>query len=86
MRLADFFKDLNAYQSEHHTSERCALHISWSLRTLLTPSGVGDEVFTQIPNKDLFALIREEIQPTSQREFRMLFTQDLKFFVKDDFE
>ena len=54
--------------------------------TLLTPSGVGDEAFTQIPNRDLFAIIREYIRPTSQGEFRILFMQDLSFFVKDYFE
>ncbi len=80
-----FFKELNAYQSQHNTSERGAPHISWALRTLLTPHGVSDEVFTQIPNKDLFALIREEIWHTSQNEFREHFIQDLKFYLKDTF-
>jgi hypothetical protein len=80
--ITRFFRDLNAY----HTSERGAPHLSWSVRTLLTPSGVSDEIFTQILNKDLFALIRREIRPASQGEFRILFTQDLKFFVKDNFE
>jgi hypothetical protein len=84
--VSKFFKDLNAYQSEHNTSERRAPHIMWSVRVLLTPSGVGDEAFTQIPNRDLFTLIREYIRPTSQGEFRTLFIPDLKFFVKENFQ
>ena len=83
--VSKFFKDLNSYQSEHNTTERGAPHIVWSVRVLLTPSGVGDEAFTQIPNRDLFTLIREYIKPTSQGEFRTLFAQDLKFFVKENF-
>ena len=55
--VSKFFKDLNSYQSEHNTCERGAPHISWSQRVLLTPPGASDEAFTQIPNKDLFALI-----------------------------
>ncbi len=56
-----FFTELFAYQSEHNTQERGAPHISWPIRSLLTPPGISDEVFAQIPNKDLFALIRSEI-------------------------
>jgi hypothetical protein len=88
-RLSDvtrFFKDLNTYQSEHHTPERGAPHVAWPVRILLTPTGVSDESFTQITNKDLFALIRREIRPASQGEFRQFFAQDFKFFVKDNFE
>jgi hypothetical protein len=39
-------------------------------------------LFLQIPNADLFALIRREIRPNSQLEFRELFVQNLKFYVK----
>jgi hypothetical protein len=59
--------------------------MAWSIRTLLTPHGVSDEVFTQIPNKELFALIRDYNRPTSQNEFRDFFMQDLKFYLKDTF-
>jgi hypothetical protein len=88
-RLSDvtrFFKDLNAYQSEHNTSERGAPHLTWTVRSQLTPTGVSDEAFTQISNKELFALIRKENRPASQGEFRLFFVQDLIFFVKDNFE
>jgi hypothetical protein len=80
-----FFKDLNAYQSQHNTLERGAPHMAWSIRTLLTPHGVSDEVFTQIPNKELFAIIRDYNRPTSQNEFREFFMQDLKFYLEDTF-
>ena len=88
-RLSDvtrFFKELNAYQSEHNTSERGAPHLTWTVRSQLTPTGVSHEAFTQISNKDLFALIRKENRPASQGEFRLFFVQDLNFFVKDNFD
>ncbi len=44
--VCHFFKELNSYQSEHNTTERGASHVAWSIRTLLTPPGISDDVFT----------------------------------------
>jgi hypothetical protein len=88
LRFSDvnrFFKELNSYQSEHNTSERGIAHVAWPVRVQLTPPGISDDTFSQVSNKELFCMIREAIKPTSQQEFRVLFAQDLRFFIKDNF-
>jgi hypothetical protein len=80
-----FFKDLYAYQSEHDCYERGCPHIQWNVRAILCPPGVNDQLFSQIPNSELFALIRAKIRPNSQVEFRNTFVQNLKFHVRDNF-
>jgi hypothetical protein len=80
-----FFKELYAYQSEHDCYEKAYPHLSWSVRSILCPPAMTEGLFLQIPNADLFALIRREIKPNSQLEFRELFVENLKFHVKENF-
>jgi hypothetical protein len=60
--VSRFFRELNSYQSEHNTSERGASHLAWSVRTQLTPPGISDDTFSQVSNKELFCIIRQEEQ------------------------
>jgi hypothetical protein len=84
--INQFFKELYAYQSEHDAYERGCPHVHWSVRAILVPTGVNDQLFMQIPNGELFALIRLEIKPHSQAEFRDTFVQGLKFHIREGFE
>jgi hypothetical protein len=53
---------------------------------MLMPKGISDPLFMQIPNGELFALIRKFIAPATPQEFRNFFVQGLKFIIRDNFE
>ncbi len=92
LRFSDItrlFNELYAYQSEHNAYEKACPHLHWTIRATLIPTGSGinnDPTFMQIPNGELFALIRKAIAPASPQEFRDIFVQGLKFNVRDNFE
>jgi len=84
--ITRFFNELYAYQSEHNAYERACPHLHWSVRSMLMPKGISDPLFMQIPNGELFALIRKTIAPATPQEFRNFFVQGLKFIIRDNFE
>jgi hypothetical protein len=52
----------------------------------LGPNGINDPTFMQIPNRKLFALIRQAIAPASPQKFGDIFVQGLKFIVIENFQ
>jgi hypothetical protein len=53
---------------------------------MLVLIGMNNQLFMQIPNGELFALIRHEIRPHSPAEFRQIFVEGLNFSVREGFE
>ncbi len=83
--INNFLKELYDYQSRNDCYEKACLHLSCSVRLILCSPTMTEGLFVQVPNSELFALIRRKIRPNSQAEFKELFVQNLKFHVKENF-